>query len=250
LRNYDKAQYYLQKALKLSANNPVLKQEIETFLAKIERKKRYSETDEFSKTNIINENFFIEKPQIDEKKKKEIITKAFQDLDENVQEDEVIDLIKYQPPKKRIQTYSSRKKKTYRTDKKKYAKITEPRIKRRSEETIRETKRKTSQTTRRKKLITYRYKPEKKVIKPKLSYKYFLQIGLFSNYSNALRVKRMVSALGEDAKIIKERIGNDTYYRVIIGYFDTSSEAIRKKRELRRKNPQIQAVIKYKKEGN
>ncbi len=201
LRNYDKAEFYLKKALKMSKSNPLLRQEIETYLAKIKRKKQLAQN--YNKTNIINEDFFIKPP------KKENDTGK-------TSSNSSIDLSKYQPAKKPI------KKKTY------------PKY--------------TSQKTTKKKVIRYGYPTKKKT--PKLYYKYYLQIGVFSNYNNALRTKRRISALGVDAKIITERVGNDKFYRVIIGYFKSSSEARRKKAELVKLNPFFRrAIIKYKKEG-
>jgi type IV pilus biogenesis/stability protein PilW len=204
LRNYEKAEFYLNKALKMTKNNPLLRQEIETYLAKIKRKKQLAQN--YNKTNIVNEDFFIKPPQEGNKEK------------ETKTNNETIDLSKYQPAKKPIK-------------KKSYPRYTPPKT-----------------TTTKKKVIRYGYPTKKKT--PKLYYKYYLQIGVFSNYNNALRTKRRVSALGVDAKIITEKVGNDRFYRVIIGYFKSSSEARRKKDELVKLNPFFRrAIIKYKKEG-
>jgi len=228
LKNYDKAKYYLNKASKMVKNNPLLKQEIETYLAKIKRKEMIRERTDFAdRTDVINEDYFVQPPE------KETPRDSYQV--DNRGDGEEIDLAKYQPPSQPIQT--TKKKRTY-TKKTSYT----------PKKTT--SKKSTSTTTKTKKpVIRYGY-PEKKTL-PKTIYKYYLQIGVFSNYNNALRTKKRVEALGVDAKIVKVKIGNDTYYRVIVGYFKSNTEARRKKIELAQKNPFFKrAIIKYTKEGN
>jgi len=223
LKNYDKAKHYLNKAARMVKNNPLLKQEIETYLAKIKRKEALAQTDNYyDNTDILNESYF---PTPQEEKRKSY---GYTDNSKNV-EDDIIDLSKYQPAKERIQT--PKKRRTYTSYKK--PKTTTK-------------KRTTTVSTKKKKIISYGY-PEKKTL-PKLLHKYYIQVGAFSTYSKALEVKKRIEALGVNAKIIRGKV--DKYYKVIIGYFDSSTEAKRKRDELAKLNPLFRrAIVKYVKEG-
>ncbi len=101
---------------------------------------------------------------------------------------------------------------------------------------------------KRKKIIRYGYKKKKYKI-PKVKFKYYLQIGLFSGYKNAFKLYTRLRALGVKSKIIKYKVGNKHYYKVIVGYFKSPSKAKKFKKEvLVPKDPYFKrAIIKYEK---
>ncbi len=101
---------------------------------------------------------------------------------------------------------------------------------------------------KKKKVIRYGYKKKKYKI-PKVKFKYYLQVGLFSNYENAFKLYTRLRALGVKSKIIKYKVGNKHYYKVIVGYFKSSSKAKKFKEEvLAPKDPYFKrAIIKYEK---
>ncbi len=101
---------------------------------------------------------------------------------------------------------------------------------------------------KKRKVVRYGYKKKKYKI-PKVKFKYYLQVGLFSSYKNAFKLYTRLRALGVKSKIIKYKVGNKYYYKVIIGYFKSSSKAKKFKKEvLVPKDPYFKrAIIKYEK---
>ena len=102
----------------------------------------------------------------------------------------------------------------------------------------------TDDTKKKKKIIRYGYKKYKI---PKVKFKYYLQVGLFSNYKNAFKLYTRLKALGVKSKIIKYKVGNKYYYKVIVGYFRSASKARKFKNEvLVPKDPYFRrAIVKY-----
>ena len=198
LNNTIKAKYYLKKALKMT-KNPILKQQIEEFLQKVNSKTYQKKED--TTTNIVKEDFFIKKPpepKIEGEK----------------------EVIKHTVPKKPLQEVKP-KYRSYFTE---------------------------ESQKRKKKIIRYGYKKKKYKV-PKIKFKYYLQVGLFSNYGNALKLYTRLKALGVKSKIIKYKVGNKYYYKVIVGYFQSSTKARKFKNEvLVPKDPYFRkAIIKYEK---
>ncbi|RUM58786.1 MAG: hypothetical protein DSY66_02860 [Persephonella sp.] len=194
LKNYIKAEYYLKKALNLS-KNIVLKQQIEEFLKKVRERKNFSNNEE-GKTNIINEQFFIKKPE-----EPKTLPKPE----------------KYTVPKKPLQEVKPKYRRYF-----------------------------TDETKKRKKIIRYGYK--KKSV-PKVKFKYYLQVGLFSSYGNALKLYTRLKALGVKPKIVKYKVDGKNYYKVIIGYFKSPSQARKFKYEVLVPKDKYfrRALIKYEK---
>ena len=200
LKNIEKAKYYLRKVVKIAKRNkPLVADEAETFLKKIEKEERLGS--KRGETNIVREDFFIKKPTKEKKDEYEYSTGR-----------------ELPPASKPIQKPKWRYK-SYLEDEQPVAK--------------------------RKKVRAYGSKYKRKR-RPRFVYKYFLQLGLFSSVDNAKKLALRVKAFKVKPKIIKEKIGKTVYYRVIIGYFKSSTEAKNARKKLIERTPFFRrAIIKY-----